>query len=42
LFHRISGPNERPIPRIIKSLVANDEASTAVNITFGDESAIEL
>ena len=41
-LHWQSGPNGRPIPRIVKSPAANDEPATAVNITFDDDSAIEL
>ena len=41
-LHWKSGPNRRPIPRTVKSLAANDEPATAVNITFDDDSAIEL
>ena len=41
-LRRRSGPNGRPIPRIVKSPAANDEPATAVNITFDDDSAIEL
>ena len=41
-LRRQSGPNGRPIPRIVKSPAANDEPATAMNITFDDDSAIEL
>ena len=41
-LRRRSGPNRRPIPRIVKSPAANDEPTTAVNITYDDDSAIEL